>query len=92
MESENLNLQILTMPRRNVEYQKLIDFLDKTMHQIANNQQVVIGKLELLIGGAEGEQSLRKEISRALEAAEKNNKLIFQIKKRISSEMKISGA
>jgi flagellar hook-basal body complex protein FliE len=74
-------------PPSDPKEKSFVDFLDRMMHQIVNNQQVVVGRLELALHGEEAQdQKLRDEISHAMEAAERNNKLIAQIKKRLLAE------
>jgi hypothetical protein len=58
--------------------------LDRILHSVANNQQVVFGRLELLLERDDLDDSTKSELRQVFRAVEENNSLISEVKKKVS--------
>jgi hypothetical protein len=63
---------------------ELAESLDRMLHSVANNQQVVFGRLELLLERDDLDDSTKSELKQVFRAVEENNSLISEVKKRVS--------
>jgi uncharacterized protein YfkK (UPF0435 family) len=62
----------------------LAESLDRMLHSVANNQQVVFGRLELLLERDDLDDSMKNELRQVFRAVEENNSLISEVKKKVS--------
>jgi hypothetical protein len=60
------------------------DSLDLILHNVANNQQVVFGRLELLLERDDIDDTTKQELKQVFRAVEENNDLITQVKKKVN--------
>jgi len=63
---------------------ELAEALDKMMHSVANNQQVVFGRLELLLDRSDLDERTKDELREVFHTVEENNALIMEVKKKVS--------
>lgn len=63
---------------------ELAQSLDRILHNVANNQQVVFGRLELLLERDDIDDKTKQELKQVFRAVEENNDLITQVKKKVS--------
>jgi hypothetical protein len=62
----------------------LAESLDRMLHSVANNQQVVFGRLELLLERDDLDDNTKNELKQVFRAVEENNSLISEVKKKVS--------
>ncbi len=60
------------------------DSLDRMLHNVANNQQVVFGRLELLLERDDLDDLTKSELKQVFRAVEENNTLISEVKRKVS--------
>lgn len=58
--------------------------LDRILHTVANNQQVVFGRLELLLERDDIDAATKDELKQVFRAVEENNGLISEVKKKVT--------
>jgi hypothetical protein len=58
--------------------------LDRILHNVTNNQQVVFGRLELLLERDDIDDRTKQELKQVFRAVEENNDLITQVKKKVN--------
>ena len=58
--------------------------LDRILHTVANNQQVVFGRLELLLERDDIDDQTKDELKQVFRAVEENNNLITEVKRKVS--------
>lgn len=63
---------------------ELADALDRILHSVTNNQQVVFGRLELLLERDDINDQTKHELKQVFRAVEENNDLITQVKKKVN--------
>ncbi len=63
---------------------ELADSLDRILHNVTNNQQVVFGRLELLLERDDIDDQTKQELEQVFRAVEENNDLITQVKKKVN--------
>jgi hypothetical protein len=63
---------------------ELVDSLDRILHSVTNNQQVVFGRLELLLERDDIDDQTKQELKQVFRAVEENNDLITQVKKKVN--------
>jgi hypothetical protein len=63
---------------------ELADSLDRILHTVTNNQQVVFGRLELLLERDDIDERTKQELKQLFRAVEENNDLISQVKKKVN--------
>jgi hypothetical protein len=63
---------------------ELADMLDNILHAVTNNQQVVFGRLELLLERGDIDDRTKQELKQVFRAVEENNDLITQVKKKVN--------
>ena len=63
---------------------ELADTLDRILHSVTNNQQVVFGRLELLLERDDIDDQTKQELKQVYRAVEENNDLITQVKKKVN--------
>ncbi|MHB1909028.1 MAG: hypothetical protein ACYCQJ_09195 [Nitrososphaerales archaeon] len=66
----------------------LAETLDRILHSVANNQQVVFGRLELLLERDDIDLQTKDELKQVFRAVEENNILITEVKKKVSEMRK----
>jgi hypothetical protein len=63
---------------------ELADSLDRILHSVTNNQQVVFGRLELMLERDDIDDKTKQELKQLFRAVEENNDLITQVKKKVN--------
>jgi flagellar hook-basal body complex protein FliE len=58
--------------------------LDRILHSVTNNQQVVFGRLELLLERNDIDDQTKDELKQVFRAVEENNNLITEVKKKVT--------
>lgn len=63
---------------------ELAESLDRILHSVTNNQQVVFGRLELLLEREDIDDQTKTELRQVFRAVEENNDLISRAKKTVT--------
>ena len=64
------------------------EYLDRILHSVTNNQQVVFGRLELLLERDDIDDNTKSELKQVFRAVEENNDLLIQAKKKVTESRK----